>query len=161
MTHERYVTYDNRASSFYAPYSSYHSPYVYHDNFSPFLMGWLMSDALNSSSRAQWVYNHRDSNELLKHDAKLAAELEAIKARNVAPDPNYVPKEFADNPDLMYAKDAVAVGDPVAIPVSGPAPRVSQPQSQGWSFLGTVGLLFVICVVGGVIYYVCCVKEFK
>lgn len=126
-------------------------------------MGWLMSDALNSHSRAQWVYNHRDSiddaryNELLRHDAKLAAELEAIKAKNVTPDPNYVPQEFADNPDLMYSKDAVLVDGPAPTSI----PRVSQPQSQGWTFFGTVGVLLLICVVGGVLYYVCCVKEFK
>lgn len=125
-------------------------------------MGWLMSDALNSSSRAQWVYNHRDSiddaryNELLRHDAKLAAELEALKARDVKPDPNYVPAEFADNPDLMYSKDAVMVNGPAPASV----PRVTQSQG-GWTILGTIGVIFLICVVGGITYYVCCVKEFK
>jgi len=152
VTHERYITYDNRASSFYAPYRSYQSPIVYHDSFSPFLMGWLMSDSLNSHNRAMWVYNHRDQiddaryAELLRHDAKLQAELDLIRASNLKPDANYVPQEFAQNPDLMYAKDAVSVKEPMAF-------EKPPQKSSFWTGVGWAMLIGVV-VVGAYLVFV-------
>lgn len=149
VTHERYVTYDNRLSSFYGPY--YGRPAYYSDYFSPFLMGWLMSDALNSHQRALWVYHHQDQMdqaryaELLRRDAQLQAEINQLKAQNVVQDSNYVPPQMADNPDLMYSKEFVdAAYNPVQSSVE-PVPA----NSGGWwrFFLWTF-------VLGGVAFAV-------
>lgn len=154
VTHERYVTYDNRASVFYGPY--YGHPMLYNDSFSPFLMGWLMSEAINSHQRALWMYHQRPVsqggtiddvryNELLKKDAKLQAELDALKAQNLARDPSYVPPQYADNPDLMYNKEFInASYNPQEVHTPGP--------SGGGVGFGTIllwflGILLVVVVV--------------
>lgn len=109
-------TFVERSSTFYKPYYGSGSPVVYHhynDYWNPFLMGWLISDSLNSSRRAEWVYHHRDSideeryRELVKKDAALEAKLKEMEANGVPKDPKYVPDEFKDNPDLMYDKQFV------------------------------------------------------
>ena len=111
VTHERYVTYDNRASAFYGSY--YSRPYYYQDSFSPFLMGWLLSDVVNSHDRALWAYHHQSDmdqtryNELLQRDANLQAEINQLKSQNVPIDPSYVPPQMSNGPDLMYDKDFV------------------------------------------------------
>ncbi len=111
VTHERYVTYDNRASSFYGSY--YSRPYYYQDYFSPFLMGWLLSDVASSHDRALWAYHHQSDmdqtryNELLQKDANLQAEINQLKSQNVPVDPAYVPSQMSSNPDLMYNKEFV------------------------------------------------------
>ena len=134
VTHERYVTYDHRVSSFYGPY--YGQPYYYHDSFSPFLMGWLLSDAINSQQRALWMYNHQYDmdasryNEMLRRDARLQAEIDALKAQNVVRNPAYIPPQMEDNPDVMYNKEFVdASYNPQEVPVT-PAPQSQLPQSQ-------------------------------
>jgi hypothetical protein len=121
VTHERYVTYDNRASTFYGGF--YGSPVYYHDPFSPFLMGWLFSDAINTHQRALWMYNHQSDmdaaryKEMLAKDAKLQAEIDQLKAKNTPQDASYVPPEMASNPDLMYNKEFVnASYNPVEVP---------------------------------------------
>ena len=111
ITHERYVTYDNRCSGFYGGFYSH--PVYYNDFFSPFLMGWILSDAVNSHDRALWMYHHQADMdaaryaELLKRDAKLQAEIDQLKAQKVPVDGSYVPAQMKDNPDLMYNKDFV------------------------------------------------------
>ena len=124
VTHERYVTYDNRSSIFYGHY--YTTPYYYHDSFSPFLMGWILSDALNSHDRALWMYHHSLEmdqaryNELLRRDARLQAEIDQLKSQNVVRDPGYVPVQMKDNPDIMYNKDFVdAAYNPVEVSSGG------------------------------------------
>lgn len=108
VTHERYITYDNRASVFYHGYA----PTSYNDCWSPFLMGYLFSSAINSHDRAEWVYNHRDSiddaryRDLVSKDAKLEAELKQIQEQKKAADPNYTLPGMTD-PDLQYNKDFV------------------------------------------------------
>lgn len=117
ITHERYVTYDNRASVFYGSYYSHPQPY--NDFFSPFLMGMMFSAAWDTHSRALWVYHHYDPydpynsisedryRELLRRDARLQAEVELLKAQNIQRNTGYVPPQFTDDPDLMYNKDFV------------------------------------------------------
>ena len=117
-TINNYHNYDSRASVFYG--NSYYHPQPYNDYFSPFIMGWILSDALNSHQRALWVYHHRDSGnsdynisderyaELLRKDATLQAELDKIKAQNISKDPSYVPPQLGEeNTDLMYDKKFV------------------------------------------------------
>jgi hypothetical protein len=158
VTHERYVTYDNRANTFYGGY--YGSPMYYHDPFSPFLMGWIMSDALNSQQRALWMYHHQSDMDsaryqaMLAKDAKLQAEIDALKAKNLTPDPSYVPPQMAENPDLMFNKDFVdASYNPVAV-VENDA--VNEGGSGGmW-----IVIVLIILVLGGVVVYYLFVKEY-
>jgi hypothetical protein len=139
VTHERYVTYDNRASGFYG---SRYQPTYYHDSFSPFLMGYLTSSALNSQQRAMWVYNHQSDmdsaryQQLLASDANLRAEIERLKASNAPVDASYVPPGMADNPDLMYDKSFVDAHRPKDSGIS-----------VWWMLLG-------ITAIGGVVYLV-------
>ena len=157
VTHERYVTYDNRASTFYGGY--YGSPMYYHDPFSPFLMGWIMSDAINSQQRALWMYHHQSDMDsaryqaMLAKDAKLQAEIDALKAQNLARDPSYVPPQMAENPDLMFNKDFVdASYNPVAVEDDAP--------SEGGSGGMWVVIILLIVVLGGVVVYYLFVKEY-
>ena len=156
VTHERYVTYDNRASTFYGGY--YGSPMYYHDPFSPFLMGWIMSDALNSHQRATWMYHHQSDMdqgryaEMLRKDAKLQAEIDQLKAQNVARDPSYVPPEMKDNPDLMYNKDFVNAS---YNPVETPSTSSGAGTFLSWLFVG-----FAFVVVGGIVVYFLFMKEY-
>jgi hypothetical protein len=162
VTHERYVTYDHRLSSFYGPY--YGRPAYYSDYFSPFLMGWLLSDALNSHQRALWVYHHQDQMdqaryaELLRNDAQLQAEINQLRAQNIAQDPSYVPPQMADNPDLMYSKEFVdAAYNPVETQTTSPtvAPPVKS-QSHAWS-----GFFFFMFILGGIaLVYLLFFREF-
>ena len=155
VTHERYVTYDNRSNSFYGGFGS---PMYYHDPFSPFLMGWIMSDAINSSQRAQWMYHHQSDmdqerySEMLKKDAKLQAEIDQLKAQNVPRDPSYVPPQMSSNPDLMYNKEFVdASYNPV--PVSAPAPVPVSAPVKGISLFFAFCVVFSIVLIGLIVYY--------
>lgn len=158
VTHERYVTYDNRASVFYGGY--YGHPVYYHDPFSPFLWGWIMSDSINSHQRALWMYHHQNDMDearyqaMLAKDAKLQAELEALKAANMARDPNYVPEQMQDNPDVMYNKEFVEASyNPVAV----------ETVSSSSGAAGVISVLFwtiVILGIGGIFLYFMFVKEY-
>lgn len=144
VTHERYVTYDNRASTFYGPY--YSAPQPYNDFFSPFLMGYLLSSAINSHDRATWVYHHRDQmdearyKELLAKDAELKARLDALEKEKKARDPNYVLPTMKDNPDLQYSKDFVNA--------SYNPQEVAEEDSDEGSGAGTVFMwIFIVLIV--------------
>ncbi len=105
----RYRNYDYRAQVFYGNFA----PVRYNDYWSPFLMGYLLSSAVNSTDRAFWVYHHRDSiddaryYDLLARDAGLSAQLRQMELQNVQRDPNYVLPTMVNDPDLMYDKGFV------------------------------------------------------
>jgi hypothetical protein len=156
VTHEKYVTYDNRSSVFYHGYS----PAPYNDFFSPFLMGYLFSSAVNSNDRAYWAYHHRDQmddaryREMLAKDAELKARIDALEKQGVARDPNYVVPGMAENPDLQYSKEFVdAAYNPVA---------VEQPQESGSG--GAVAMwiviIFLVLTLGGIVVYYLFIKEY-
>jgi len=111
VTYERHVTYDHRASTFYGGY--YGHPVYYNDYFSPFLMGYLFSSAVNANDRALWLYNHRDAmdearyRDAVSRDAALSARVAELEAQQVQRDPNYVVPAMAGDPDLQYNKDFV------------------------------------------------------
>lgn len=152
VTHERYVTYDNRASSFYGSY--YGRPTYYNDSYSPFLMGWILSDAINSQQRATWMYHHQNDmdqaryNEMLARDSQLRAEIEALKAQNIARDPSYVPPQMADNPDVMFDKEFVEAS-------YNPEPQ--QSGSYIWGFLCIT--ITIVLIMTGV--YFMFIKEYN
>lgn len=158
VTHERYVTYDHRGSTFYGSYWGHPQPY--NDFFSPFLMGYLLSDAINSHQRALWMYHQRPVSqggtiddarytELLKKDAKLQAELDALKAQNLARDPNYIPPQYAENPDLLYDKGFIdASYNPQEVHTAGPS-------GGGVGFWTILLWILGIAAVFGVIYFFC------
>jgi hypothetical protein len=167
VTHERYVTYDNRASVFYGGYYSH--PVYYHDPFSPFLMGWILSDAINSHERALWMYNYGPVSaggviddaryaEMLRRDARLQAEIDQLKAKNVARDTSYVPPQMADNPDVMFNKEFVEASyNPVEVEANT--------SSGVGSALGTVCFwffaAFVIIVILGLFIHFMFMKDYK
>jgi hypothetical protein len=105
----RYRNYNSRVQIFYGN----SQPAYYNDYWSPFLMGYLFSSAVNSTDRTAWVYNHRDSiddaryRDLLARDAGLEAQLNQLQTQNVQRDPNYVLPTMANEPDLMYDKGFV------------------------------------------------------
>jgi hypothetical protein len=161
VTHERYVTYEHRATVFYGPY--YGHPVYYHDFYSPFLMGWLLSDAVNSHQRALWMYHHQyDMDqaryaELLRRDAKLQAEIDQLKAQNIARDAAYIPPQMADNPDLMYSQDFVnAAYNPQEVETNNP----EHGGSGAGTFFFWVFIVFVVLVVGGIVIYFLFMKEY-
>lgn len=157
VTHERYVTYDNRSSTFYGGYS----PQPYNDFFSPFLMGYLFSSAVNSNDRAYWAYHHKDQmdetryKEMLAKDAELKARIEALEKQGVARDPNYVVPGMTENPDLQYSKEFVdAAYNPVAVE------QPSEYQGGGEAVAMWVVIIFLVLVVGGIAVYYLFVKDF-
>lgn len=167
VTHERYVTYDNRASSFYG--SSYGTPHYYNDSFSPFLFGYLMSSAMNSHDRASWMYHHRDSmdearyREMLAKDAKLEAEIAKLKENSVPVDPDFVPEGM--DKDIMYDKQFINASlgvDQDFDPSAGlpPVATATTSQSSGSStFLWVFGIMILV-VVFGVLGYLVFVKDY-
>ncbi len=94
-----------------------------------------------------WLYHNqasieRDAYERGMKDAAVAAELAKLKAQNVAVNPDYVDKDFTDNPDLMYSQEYVeAAYNPTVVP---PA---EVDLTALWVILGVI-------VVGGVLYFV-------
>lgn len=161
VTHERYVTYEHRSSVFYGPY--YGHPVCYHDYYSPFLMGWLLSDAINSHQRALWMYHHQyDMDqaryaELLRRDARLQAEIDQLKAQNIARDAGYVPPQMADNPDLMFNQEFVnASYNPQEIETNTPV----EGGSGAGTFFMWVFIVFAVLVVDGLLIYFLFFREY-
>ena len=153
VTHERYVTYDNRSSTFYQGYS----PAPYNDFFSPFLMGYLFSSAVNSSDRAYWAYHHRDQmdevryREMLAKDAELKARIEALEKQGTPRDPNYVVPGMSENPDLQYSKEFVdAAYNPVIV----------EQERTTSTFPMWIVIVFVAFTFLGIAAYYLFVKEF-
>jgi hypothetical protein len=170
VTHERYVTYEHRSSVFYGPY--YAHPVYYNDWYSPFLMGYLLSSAVNSNDRAYWVYCHQHDmeearyRELLAKDSELQARIRVLEAKNAARDPNFVLPSMADNPDLQYNHDFVkaAVNDqgppPAQVPVgydnSGSGGGAGVGKFFFWFFVVVLALLAAAFVI-----WLVAIKEYK
>lgn len=157
VTHERYVTYDNRSTTFYQGYS----PQPYNDFFSPFLMGYLFSSAVNNNDRASWAYHHKDQMDqaryeaMLAKDAELKARIEALEKQGVPRDPNYVVPGMAENPDLQYSKEFVdAAYNPVEVE------QPSEYHGGGEAVAMWIVIIFIVLVVGGLAVYYLFVKEF-
>ena len=92
----------------------------------------------DASRRARWLYNNQSNIESAAYqkgmqDAAVAAEIARLKTEGAAADPNYIDKEFSDNPDLMYDQDYVEAAY---------NPMVQQPSSAGtvlkWLVVGTI-----------------------
>ncbi len=101
----------------------------------------------SAERRAHWFYHNqhnieRDAYERGMKDAAVAAEVAKLKAQNVQPNPDYVDKEFVDNPDLMYDQNYVeAAYNPVVV------------ERSSGSGVGKVLLwMIIIGVVGGLAY---------
>lgn len=168
VTHERYVTYEHRSSVFYGPY--YAHPVYYNDWYSPFLMGYLLSSAVNANDRAYWVYCHQHDmedaryRELLAKDAELSARIRVLEAKNAARDPNFVLPSMADNPDLQYNHDFVKA----AVNDQGPPPDAPGNYNNGsggssgvgkfffWFFVVVLALLAAAFVI-----WLVAIKEYK
>jgi len=151
VTYEKYTTYDNRASTFYRG----GQPIYYNDSFSPFLWGWIMSDAINSQQRALWMYHHQNDMDqaryqaMIAKDARLQAEIETLKAQNLARDPSYVPTQMQENPDLMYNKEFVEASyNPVLV------------EDEGSGVIAFMFWTIVILSIGGIFLYFMFVKEY-
>lgn len=90
---------------------------------------------------------------MLAKDAKLQAEIDALKAKNLTPDPSYVPPQMSENPDLMFNKDFVdASYNPVAVE--------NDAVNEGGSGGMWIVIVLLILVLGGVVVYYLFVKEY-
>lgn len=135
----------------------YSHPYSYYHSHSPYYMGggyssayWWMMMEWDANRRARWLYHNQSNIESAAYqkgmqDAAVATEIARLKAEGTSADSNYIDKEFADNPDLMYDQEYVEAAY---------NPTVVQPRR---SSAGTI-LLWIIIIsmllYGG--YFVTC-----
>ena len=158
ITHERYVTYETRSRGFYGgyygrPMDPYYNTFSANPCYNMFFWMWLMEKA-NDNERTAWAYNHRSNlsdsewQALCKKDAQLEARVKQLEGKGAAADPNYVPAEMKDNPDLMYNAHFVQAA---AEENSGPG--------VGTVLLWIFGTLAVVAIIGGGIYFFC-VREY-
>jgi hypothetical protein len=134
------------------PYDWYYSqPTFYVGGGYSSAFWWMMMTDWTAERRAYWLYHNqanieRDAYERGMKDAAVAAEIAKLKAQGVKPNPDYVDKEFSDNPDLMYDQDYVeAAYNPVVV----------EEHSSG---VGTVLLWFLVIIIAGAVV---CILVFK
>jgi hypothetical protein len=158
VTHERYITYESRASVFYGP-TIYAQPVYYNDFYSPFLMGYLFSSAVNSHERAMWLHSHRGPDldearykEMLARDKELEARIRDLEKQGVKPDPDYVVSSMKDNPEFQYSKEFVT---------SAYNPETYFEHSDGgWGWFCFWFFIVVLALgVVGVVVYLVFIKE--
>jgi hypothetical protein len=176
VTHERYVTYETRSTTFYGP-SIYAHPYYYDDFFSPFMMGYLFSSAVNANERAYWVYCHRQDmdnaryRDMVSKDAELEARLRELERKEklgeVTRNQNYVVPGMKSEPDLQYSHDFVeSVYNPQSNPTPSPSSSTSSSNDSSGGSSGVGAFFFwffmVILVVGicGFLVYVFFIREY-
>jgi hypothetical protein len=126
---------------------------------------WWMMMEWDAQRRAEWFYHNRDRIDRDAYnrgvaDAEVRARLADLERRQAQRNPNYIDRDFANNPDLMYEDGYVeAAYNPKVVPVSNPAPAPQYSGSSGpsmfWSFL--VGVFNVCCIVVAVaaLWFVC------
>ena len=159
ITHERYVTYENRCGSFYGgyynqPISPYYSTFQSNPTINIWFWMWLMEKA-DQNERSNWVYNHRSQmsdaeyQALCQKDANLEARVKQLEASGTEQNPDYIPTALQDNPDLQYNSHFVKAA---ADDNTGP--------SFGTVCLWILGILAVLGAIGG-LFYLCAVKEWK
>lgn len=129
-------------------YNYQHDPGWYHTQ-PAFYVGagyssafWWMMSEWSADRRAAWLYNNQDKIEKEAYaeglkDAKVAAEIEKLKASQAKIDPNYVDAEFKNDPDLMYTQDFV---EAAYNPELKPEPQTS------YSKYVILGIVFVLIV---------------
>lgn len=129
-------------------YDSYRNrPYIDVGGGYSTLFWWSMLD-WQLDRQAMWLYHHQNTvnqqlyAETLAQNANLKAEVDKLKANNVAVDPNYVDNEYKDNPDLMYSDEYVEA-------VYNPTTKANNPR-LGLAF----AILFGLAVVAILIYVV-------
>lgn len=175
---ERYATRSTRVEHHYHNYYGdrygYYrtQPYVYVGGGYDSIFWYAMMD-WSLERRAMWMYNHQNTinqqlyAEQLASNAQLRAEVEALKLRGQAVNPQYVDPEFTADPDVMYSDDYVNAAynpepEPVVVatpPIVRHTPQrsvphvvpVQQSSGMGWILLyvfGGLGLtaLFVYIV---------------
>jgi hypothetical protein len=157
VTHERYVTYENRSTVFYGP-GIYAHPYYYNDWYSPFLMGYMFSSAVNAQDRAYWMYCHQADmdaaryRDMLAKDAELEARIRQLEREKAVRDANYVIPSMKDNADLQYNKEFIdATYNPVEVPHSAPVHHESSGDGSGFATFLLV--LLVLGILGVVVYF--------
>ena len=152
-----YYTPQQRETRYTTVINNYHysQPYSWYYNQPHYYVGggyssafwWIMMTEWSAERRAMWLYHNqtsieRDAYERGMKDAAVAAELAKLKAQNVAVNPDYVDKDFTDNPDLMYSQEYVeAAYNPTVVPPAEVNLTVL------WVILGVI-------VVGAVVYFV-------
>jgi hypothetical protein len=154
---------ENHYHNYYGDrYDTYRSrPYIdVGGGYSPLF--WYMMADWSLERRAQWMYNNQNTmnsqlyQQELAKNAQLAAQVEALKARGAAPDPNYIDPEFKDDPDLMYDDAAVtAAFNPT------PVPAEHTPSSAGAIFIWILAIVFIGIVLFGLYYFIFRANLFK
>ena len=167
---QRYTTVINNYN-YGHPYSFYYGQPFFHvgGGFSS-AFWWMMMMEWSAERRAAWLYHNeshieRDAYERGMKDAAVAEELAKLKAAKTPVNPDYVDKDFVDNPDLQYTQEHIdsvypqkpveeAVAERVssepAVADHGPA-LAAQHKGSSWSSLlmflavpaSVVGLYFL------------------
>lgn len=151
VTPQEYATRSTRVEHHY--HTHYGDRYDYYRNRPYIDIGggyssifWYSMLDWNAQRRAEWLYHnqHRIDSQIYQQqlqNEELRREIERIKAQNTPVNPNYVDKEYSENPDLMYDDNYVAAAyNPAPVPVS---------TTRSWTW---VWWLTGFCVVGGFVW---------
>lgn len=131
-------------------YTTYRSqPYIdIGGGYSPIF--WYAMADWSAERRAMWFYHNQNTinrdlyEQELRKNSALAAEVNRLHTQNVSVNPQYVDKEFVDNPDLMYSDAVVAAA-------------VKPKSSFSWWY---IIIPFGLLLVGTSVYFVF-VHDFK
>ena len=100
---------------------------------------------------------------LISRDAQLQAEINQLRAQNIARNPSYVPPQMSDNPDLMYNKEFVdAAYNPQVVqenvPIQENVGEIQQKSSNSMIYW----TIAVVMIIGGCagLYYILFLKDF-
>lgn len=106
---------------------------------------WIMMTEWSAQRRAEWLYHNQGNIEESAYkrglkDAEVQQQLEELKEKKVAKNPDYVDSDFKGNPDMMYSQEYVeAAYNPK-----------EEKSSLGFWLLVIVGL----GIIGGVVYFI-------
>jgi hypothetical protein len=132
---------------YHHPYSWYGSqPYVYVGNGYSSAFFWIMMSEWDSQRRADWLYHNRDRIERSAYDqgvrdAQVQARLNELERQRIPRNRDYIDRDFANNPDLMFEDGYVEATYNPTIRVTAP-PAVA---SSDGSSVGTV-LLWIVLI---------------
>lgn len=139
------IIYNNHYSHPYGWYSS--QPYYYVGGGYSSAFWWIMMTEWSAERRADWLYNHRSEIDQSAYqrgvqDAQVQQRLAQLESQNAARNPDYVDKDFAEDPSLQYDQSYVEAAY---------NPTVVQSDGSGLTFLKWV---VILSLVGAVCYVV-------
>jgi hypothetical protein len=138
------------------PYDYYYRrPTVYVGGGYSSAFWWMMAE-WDAERRARWLYNNRNQIEADAYnrgvqDAEVQAYIRKLEQQNARPDPNYVDRDFAQDPSLMYTDEHINA-------VYNPAPVVpADPAASRMAFY-MLGAIVLIVLAGLGVYVLCNIR---